>query len=95
MGRRSWPTPSRLEIPSSSAVEDDDQLILDEVGVIIRDKDGGILQKEGLGGKSADHNVSRKALKSGQAPMIRVCAWEIMTTTSSPCRWTHRTAPTG
>ena len=32
----------------SSAVEDDDRLILDEVGVIIRDKDGGILQREGL-----------------------------------------------
>ena len=51
----------------SSAVEDDDQLILDEVGVIIRDKDGGILQREGLQAvSSADHNVWRKALKSGQ-----------------------------
>jgi signal transduction histidine kinase len=52
----------------SSAVKDDDQLILDEVGVIIRDKDGGILQREGLqAASSADHNVWRKALKNGQA----------------------------
>ncbi len=48
----------------SSAADDDDQLILDEVGVIIRDKDGGILQSEGLQAvSSADDNVWRNALK--------------------------------
>ena len=51
----------------SSAVDDDDQLILDEVGVIIRDKDGGILQSKGLQAvSSADDNVWREALKTGQ-----------------------------
>src|SRR5918992_1878631 len=56
----------------SSAANDDDQLILDEVDVIIRDKDGGILQSKGLQSKglqavsSADDSVWRKALKSGQ-----------------------------
>ena len=35
--------------------------------MIIRDKDGGILQREGLQAvSSADHNVWRKALKNGQ-----------------------------
>jgi two-component system, OmpR family, sensor kinase len=48
----------------SSAADDDDQLILDEVGVIIRDKDGVILQSKGLQAvSSADDNVWRKALK--------------------------------
>jgi signal transduction histidine kinase len=48
----------------SSAADDDDQLILDEVGVIIRDKDGDPLQSEGLQAvSSADDNVWRKALK--------------------------------
>ena len=52
----------------SSAADDDDQLILDEVGVIIRDKDGGILQREGLQAvSSADDNVWRKALKKRKA----------------------------
>jgi len=52
----------------SSAADDDDQLILDEVGVIIRDKDGGILQKEGLQSvSSADDNVWRKALDKKKA----------------------------
>jgi signal transduction histidine kinase len=52
----------------SSAADDDDQLILDEVGVIIRDKDGGILQREGLQAvSSADDNVWRKALKKKKA----------------------------
>ncbi len=51
----------------SSAADDDDQLILDEVGVIIRDKDGGILQSKGLqAASSADDNVWREALKTGQ-----------------------------
>src|SRR5918993_3818072 len=48
----------------SSAADDDDQLILDEVSVIIRDKDGGILQSKGLQAVSpADDNVWRNALK--------------------------------
>jgi hypothetical protein len=48
----------------SSAADDDDQLLLDEVGVIIRDKDGGILQSQGLPAvSSADDNVWRTALK--------------------------------
>jgi two-component system, OmpR family, sensor kinase len=52
----------------SSAADDDDQLILDEVGVIIRDKDGGILQREGLQAvSSADDNVWRRALKKKKA----------------------------
>src|ERR671916_2743295 len=50
----------------SSAVDDDDQLILDEVKVIIRNKDGGILQSKGLkAASSADDNVWREALKTG------------------------------
>jgi two-component system, OmpR family, sensor kinase len=77
----------------SSAADDDDQLILDEVGVIIRDKDGGILQREGLQAvSSADDNVWRKALKKRRPSVVRPCSPEIRTTTSSPCRWTHRTA---
>src|SRR5918997_5077448 len=52
----------------SNAADDDDQLILDEVGVIIRDKDGGILQREGLqAASSADDNVWSKALKKKKA----------------------------
>jgi two-component system, OmpR family, sensor kinase len=52
----------------SNAVDDDDQLILDEVDVIIRNKDGGILQSKGLkAASSADDNVWREALKTGQA----------------------------
>src|SRR5918997_6857298 len=52
----------------SNAADDDDQLILDEVSVIIRDKDGGILQREGLQAvSSADDNVWRKALKQKKA----------------------------
>src|SRR5918997_1387901 len=52
----------------SSAPDDDDQLILDEVSVIIRDKDGGIIQSEGLQAvSSADDNVWRKALKQKKA----------------------------
>ena len=48
----------------SSAADDDDQLILDEVSVIIRDKDGGILQSKGLQAVSpADDNVWRNALE--------------------------------
>src|ERR671921_1840764 len=48
----------------SNAADDDDQLILDEVSVIIRDKDGGILQSKGLRAvSSADDNVWRNALK--------------------------------
>jgi two-component system, OmpR family, sensor kinase len=48
----------------SNAADDDDQLILDEVSVIIRDKDGGILQSKGLQAVSpADDNVWRNALK--------------------------------
>jgi two-component system, OmpR family, sensor kinase len=51
----------------SSAADDDDRLILDEVGVIIRDKDGGILQSKGLqAASSADDNVWREALNTGQ-----------------------------
>jgi two-component system, OmpR family, sensor kinase len=78
----------------SSADDDDDQLILDEVGVIIRDKDGGILQREGLQAvSSADDNVWRKALKKRRPSVVRPCSPEITTTTSSPCRWIHRTVP--
>ena len=52
----------------SSAADDDDQLILDELEVIIRDKDGGILQSKGLPAvSSADDNVWRKALKKKKA----------------------------
>jgi signal transduction histidine kinase len=51
----------------SSAADDDDQLILDEVSVVIRDKDGAILQSRGLQAvSSADDNVWRHALKNGQ-----------------------------
>jgi two-component system OmpR family sensor kinase len=51
----------------SSAADDDDQLILDEVSVIIRDKDGGILQSKGLQAVSpADDNVWRKSLEKGK-----------------------------
>src|SRR5919112_2573241 len=52
----------------SSAPDDDDQLVLDEVNVIIRDKDGGILKREGLQAvNSADDNVWPKALKKKKA----------------------------
>ena len=48
----------------SSAANDDDRLVLDEVGVIIRDKDGGILQSKGLPAvSSVDAHVWRHALK--------------------------------
>jgi two-component system, OmpR family, sensor kinase len=48
----------------SSAADDDDRLVLDEVGVIIRDKDGGILQSKGLPAvSSTDSHVWRHALK--------------------------------
>ena len=52
----------------SSAADDDDQLILDEVSVVIRDKDGAILQSRGLQAvSSADDNVWRRALKKKKA----------------------------
>ena len=49
----------------SSAADDDDRLVLDEVGVIIRDKDGSILQNKGLPAASSVHaHVWRHALKT-------------------------------
>jgi hypothetical protein len=79
----------------SSAADDDDQLILDEVGVIIRDKDGVILQSKGLQAvSSADDNVWRKALKKkkvarGEAVLAGDNDYYVV---ALPV-WTHRTAP--
>jgi hypothetical protein len=55
----------------SSAADDDDRLVLDEVGVIIRDKDGGILQSKGLPAvSSTDSHVWRHALKKKRTPTM-------------------------
>ena len=52
----------------SSAADDDDQIILNEVAVIIRDKDGDILQRANLPAEDPTNDgVWREALKSGEA----------------------------
>jgi hypothetical protein len=71
----------------STAPDDDDQILFDDsVAVIVRGKNGKVIDKFNLpaGGSAADFDVWRKALENGQDASIRVCAWGIMTTTSTP-----------
>jgi hypothetical protein len=71
----------------STAPDDDDQILFDDsVAVIVRGKNGKV-SISSISRREAQPPISTcgaRRSKTGRTPLIRVCAWGIMTTTSTP-----------
>jgi hypothetical protein len=71
----------------SMAPDDDDQILFDDsVAVIVRDKNGEVIDEFNLpaGGSASDLDVWRKALENGQDASDKSVRLGITTTTSTP-----------